>query len=366
MRLLHINSYYSTSKFYKNLYDMQVKCGLDIEVYVPVSKSYNNDNYDFGEYTNLSLNYGKYDRFFYYLKQNKIFKDIIKNYDIEKYALIHAHSLFTNGYIAYKLKNRYGIPYIVAVRDTDLNVFFKKMIFLRRLGVEILKSADKIVMLSTTYKNKLISKYIPDKLKKSIIKKIDIIPNGIDDFWLNNKFIRKGLDTEKTLKLLQVGEISKRKNQLITTAAVSALRDQNYNIDLTVVGKVKSKSIFNTIKKVSFIKYIKPVSKEKLIDIYRDHDIFIMPSVTETFGLVYPEAMSQGLPVIYTKGQGFDGQFEEGEVGYSVDCFNVKDIKDKIIKTTENYEKLSAQGIIKCDKFNWNKINKQYIDLYTK
>ena len=43
-----------------------------------------------------------------------------------------------------------------------------------------------------------------------------------------------------------------------------------------------------------------------------------MPSRYETFGLVYGEAMSQGLPIIYSKGQGVDGYFKEGTVGYGV------------------------------------------------
>ena len=42
-----------------------------------------------------------------------------------------------------------------------------------------------------------------------------------------------------------------------------------------------------------------------------------MPSITETFGLVYGEALSQGLLIIYTKGQGFDGQIKEKLAGYS-------------------------------------------------
>ena len=44
-----------------------------------------------------------------------------------------------------------------------------------------------------------------------------------------------------------------------------------------------------------------------------------MTSLGESFGLTYAEAMSQGVPVIYSKGQGFDGQFKEGVVGYHVD-----------------------------------------------
>jgi glycosyltransferase involved in cell wall biosynthesis len=58
--------------------------------------------------------------------------------------------------------------------------------------------------------------------------------------------------------------------------------------------------------------------KEKLLNNYRNSDIFIMPSYNETFGLVYIEAMSQGLPIIYTQNEGVDGYFKEGSVGYSV------------------------------------------------
>lgn len=51
---------------------------------------------------------------------------------------------------------------------------------------------------------------------------------------------------------------------------------------------------------------------------YAGCDVLLVPSGAETFGMVYLEAMSQGVPVLYTRGQGFDGQFPEGEVGYSV------------------------------------------------
>lgn len=59
-----------------------------------------------------------------------------------------------------------------------------------------------------------------------------------------------------------------------------------------------------------------------------------MPSFTESFGLVYAEAMSQGLPVIYSKGQGFDGQFAEGVVGYHVDAHDPEELCENIIKMT--------------------------------
>lgn len=51
--------------------------------------------------------------------------------------------------------------------------------------------------------------------------------------------------------------------------------------------------------------------KKQLREAFSISDIFVMPSKPETFGLVYVEALSQGLPILYAKGEGFDGYFDE-------------------------------------------------------
>ena len=104
--------------------------------------------------------------------------------------------------------------------------------------------------------------------------------------------------------------------------------------------------------------------KEELINEYRSHDIFLMPSITEAFGLVYAEAMSQGLPVIYTKGQGFYGQFPEGCVGYAVDCKDPHDIANKIVKVLNDYKVISKACTEEVDKFAWQRISQDYSNLY--
>lgn len=67
MRILHINSYFNGSIFYRNLYDEQVKDNLNINVFVPVSKHVDNEN-DFGSYTKISYNFSEYDRLFFSLE----------------------------------------------------------------------------------------------------------------------------------------------------------------------------------------------------------------------------------------------------------------------------------------------------------
>ncbi|MCM1113853.1 MAG: glycosyltransferase family 4 protein, partial [Muribaculum sp.] len=93
-------------------------------------------------------------------------------------------------------------------------------------------------------------------------------------------------------------------------------------------------------------------------------DLFVMPSRTETFGLVYAEAISQGLPVLYTRGQGFDGQFTEGVVGYAVDADNPGEIAERIADAAEHLAELSGNGLRLAERFCWREICERYRDLY--
>lgn len=364
MKVLHINSYYSVSPFYKNFFETLIKKGIDTSVYVPISKNSLSKNRDYGEYTKVVNNHGKYDRYFFHIKHKKILKDVVKQYNILDYDILHAHSLFSNGYIAYMLNKKYDVPYIVAVRNTDLNTFFKKMPHLRNLGIKILSNAKSIVFLSSAYKRKMIEKYIPINIQKEVLKKSYVIPNGIDKFWFNNSPVNKPKLFNKEIKIIYVGRIKGSKNITTTIKTCEILKDRGYNIKFTVVGPVEQIKEYEKIIKKDFLTYIKPQPKENLIYLYRENDVFVMPSRTETFGLVYVEAMSQGLPIIYSKSQGFDGQFEEGIVGYHVEYHNALEIANRIIDIVENYEFLTKNCIELSSKFDWEKIATEYIKIY--
>lgn len=365
MKILHINSYYASSKFYKYFYDLQERSGMDIDVFVPVPKTKNHPSDSFGPYTTLSFNHGRFDRYAFHLKHKKIVADIQVKYDISAYSLLHAHSLFSNGFVAMKLKRKYRIPYVVAVRNTDVNTFFKKMIHLRRLGVKILNEADQIVFLSKSHCREVINKYIPNENREEIIEKIKVIPNGIEKFWIDNKYLRENLN-DSPLRLLFVGDVNKNKNIITTLKAVELMQEKGNCARLTVVGAIKDQSIFRELDKYHCLDYFPFMPKESLLEQYRKHDIFVMPSIHETFGLVYAEAMSQGLPVIYSIGQGFDEQFPEGQVGYHVDPHSHCDIERKIEAIVDNYLDISHRCTDLCSRFEWGAIVTEYSDVYDK
>lgn len=362
MKILHINSYYQHSHFYKNLYEIQSN-ESDVQVYVPVSNQ-SDENFDYGTYTCISACFNKFDRSIFHLKHLKIYKDILKKYDFSKFDIIHAHSLFSNGYIAYKLNKKYHIPYIVAVRNTDINVFFKKMVHLRHLGIDILKNASKIIFISESYKTQCLDKYVPKKYRKELLNKSVVIPNGLDNFYFLHKNNPKSLTDIKNINLLYVGDINKNKNILFTCSAIEKMLQTGYQININVIGKVLDKKIYDTLIEKEYVTYYSPLDKQKLITFFKQSDIFVMPSITETFGLVYLESMSQGTPVIYTDGQGFSSFFNEGVVGYSVNLENVDSMVNAIKKTILNYDKISRNCTEFLTEFSWKKISEKYNDIY--
>lgn len=366
MKIMHINSYLVDRFFYNNLYEEQVSKMYDISVYVSIPKGGSKKALKLGDYIIVNEDYYNWEKIAYHLKQYKIIRSIDKTVKIDHYNIIHAHSLFTNGFVAMILARKYKKPYIVAVRNGDVNTFFKKMVFLRKVGQKILFNANAVVFLSESYRKQVIDKYVPISQKSYIREKSFVIPNGIDKFWLNNINIPKRMSEKKGLKALYVGEITKNKNIIKSVEALKLLEIEGYRITFTVIGEIKDKKVFKKIEGYSFVEYKPSMNKENLINEYRNHDIFLMPSITEAFGLVYAEAISQGMPVIYTKKQGFDGQFEDGIVGYAVDCFDAEDIKIKIQKIVERYEEISKNCINRANTFSWSKFFYLYEEIYEK
>lgn len=369
MRVLHINVSYIVSALHQTMIEHLNQLGIESKVFVPTYDK-TRSIVDCKEYVTLSECFKKWDRVFYFIKQTKIIQSIMENYDVKQFDIIHAYTLFTDGNAAMELSKTTGIPYVVAVRNTDVNDFFKKMIHLRKHGVKVLENASAVFFLSPVYRDVVIKKHVPEHLREAILRKSHIIPNGIDDFWHDHVFERDAdsvverIEKEKILKCIYVGGIDKNKNIELTLNALAKLNTQGWKCTLTSIGKIVDRAVYERLCKYPFFSYVAPKKKEELIDYYREADIFIMPSHTETFGLVYAEAMSQGLPVIYTRGQGFDGQFPDGEVGYAVSDTESEQIVSAIKRIVESYKCISSKCIIGIRRFSWDDIAAEYRKIY--
>ncbi len=307
-------------------------------------------------------------RFFPFLRFLKVKNLILKLNRAHQFNLVHSHTLFSNGSIGKYISRLLRIPHIVSIRNVDVNEVYKYLFILRKNLLSILKEAKYIVFLNPAYQQKTFKSFKESDLFKD---KCIVIPSAIDDFWSNNLGIPK-IKNHKQLEILYVGEISPNKNiEFCIKLFLKHWQDDQFRI--SIVGGTKGK-----IENINHLKYLQQEygecmniefvgeleCKKDLLSYYRKSTIFFMASFKETFGLVYFESMSQGTPLIFTKGQGVDGYFEPGYIGYSVNPRSYEDAKSKVELLLENYEEISSNCIESATRISKVSVISRWIKLY--
>jgi len=371
--VLHISNDYTGSKVYRNLVSELDNLGLQQSVYTPLRESskIGGNHIDFKTvnsgivYSNI-LNY-HLDRILYRTKIKKILNDIEQRFDFSSIDVIHAHTWYSDGGVAYLLHKKYNIPYVITIRNSDLNVFQKYLIHERAFGMNILKNAQNIILISASYKERVLNEKSLQSIKSNIQDKLMIIPNGVDDFWINNRvYTKKKIDYDK-INCLYVGRFTKGKNVDLLQYAIKELNNESINIHLHLVGgggKDHEKVLKIVSENQDIMTFYGQVRDKNILkEYYSKADIFTMPSSYETFGLVYVEAMLQGLPILYTHNEGIDG-FYDDKIGEKVFSIKVSEIKNKIQTIINNYDEYSLPTDKLIENHDWCKIALRYKQVY--
>lgn len=368
MKVLHIANDFCGSTVHSQLFKRLDEQGIEQIIYNPIRRKCDEGkNYFHGKHTEIIYSYviKPYHKYLYHLKNYVLFRDMCNKIEFNDINICHAATLFSDGGLAYELYKKYNIPYVVAVRNTDVNGFMRLLPHTWINGVKILLEAKKIFFISESLKEKFCKHVMIRPVLNKIREKIISIPNGIDDFYLDN--IYYGINC--TNKIIYIGDFSNNKNVVRLCNAVLRLRKEDDFNDtiLTIVGGGKNSN--NKVEQIiaaypnAFNFVGKVYDKEKLCNLLRANSLFAMPSIHETFGLVYIEALSQNLPVIYTKGQGIDGLFDN-KVGISVNPKSTKEIYSAIKNILCCRDKYFNTNI-DFNRFRWDNIAEQYIRLYS-
>ena len=365
MKVLQIANDFCNTKVHSNLFKALDNLGIEQTIYNPVrfAEKVGKNKFE-AQHAEFIYRYivKPWHRYFFHFKANHVFKDLVNSINTDEFQVTHASTLFTDGILAYRLYKKFKIPYIVAVRNTDINGFLERAPHTWIDGWKILLNASKIVFISRALCDKFKQHRVILPILNRIEHKIVIKANGIDDFFLDN--IDRSYHSGR--KVVYIGNFSSNKNVVRTCEAVINLRKLAGYEDVTITliggGKEKDERIHTLINNYpSAINFLGPIyDREKLVRILRDHRLFVMASIHETFGLVYVEALSQNLPIVYTKGQGVDGMFAPTS-GISVNPLNVEDIMNAIMTILDRNDFYSNINIFIVFFYNINIIKKSII-----
>jgi L-malate glycosyltransferase len=370
LTVLHVCSDFARQAIYNLLVSELDGLGIRQFVYVPVRTAQElqvnrNDALQMTSYRYSHI-LRPWHRVFFRTKIRTVLQDLCANARPADCDVVHAHFLYSDGVVALRIKQRLGKPYIVAVRNTDVHAFMRLRPDLRWLCWDVIEQAERVIFITPAYRDLLLRR-VPRRLRGMLERKALILPNGLARYWIDNAGARHAPHSG-TLRLLYVGDFSRNKN-LRNTLRAAALLHKKREVSLTLVGAggdgeaqidaLLASGRYPFVRRVGRI-----VDRAALAAIYQDHDILLMPSFRETFGVVYLEALSQGLPIVYTKGQGVDGYFEPGTVGAAVDPSDPCDLEAKISLLAARLDRVRPLCVEQAKSFDWSCIAASYRQVY--
>jgi glycosyltransferase involved in cell wall biosynthesis len=370
--ILHICSDYAHQHLYRQLIEALHAASIVQSVYVPVRTAAavsaarpSGDSITFHARHVLRPAH----RLLFRTKVRAVTADLLQVENPKRFSLLHAHFLYSDGAVALRLHEEDGLPFIAAVRNTDLNAFMRLRPDLTWVMHRIVRAASALVFLSPTYRDQFLER-LPQSLRRTCVSKCVVIPNGLNPAWFEPLTFQAPRMDRETLRILYVGDFSTNKNviRLIeATKCVSVSRP----VSLTLVGGggqgsgATNAGVVAALKRFPWLRVLGRIDDPlELRAVYREHDIFAMPSFRETFGLVYVEAWSQGLPVVLSQGQGVDGYFPSGTIAETADPKSVNSIAQAILAAAASIGPKREACISAAQAFSWSKVAAEYRKLY--
>ncbi|WP_167879477.1 glycosyltransferase family 1 protein [Methanococcoides sp. NM1] len=255
---------------------------------------------------------------------------------------------------------------------------FKDYIYWNFIFPIYLKKADRIICISKSTQNDLLSKFNVDEDKIRLVyqgisknfkikAKKDSYENIHRCFKKNNMMVA---DIENKTILLSVNVLSPRKNIARTIEAFDICAETDPKLILFIVGKKgwAYDQIFNTYRKTKNTKrifFMDYVEEDVLISFYNVAKAFVYPSLYEGFGLPILEAQACGCPVITSNVSSMPEVAGEGAI--LVDPYSVEEIASAISKITSDDTfkiSLSIKGFNNCMMFSWEKCAEETLKVY--
>lgn len=278
-----------------------------------------------------------------------------------QFNVIHAHKLTIDGLVAFFLSKIMRVKYVLSIRaDTDLK-FINNKPFSKWIFRMVFKDAKHIYWVSAWAKNVINNKLSYRPVSESYLANI-VTGDFFHDFSEESILVAK--------KFIFVGRLeSANKKGLLDVIKVL----KNFpELSLDVYGPSSinvTERIFKYIKDLDMedqVKLMGTLPKEKLVLEYKNYCALLMPSKNETFGMVYVEALLNGLPILCCKKSGVDGYVKGSDYFRTVSFGDVEDIGKNIEQLYINQcaikNKLAKDNVNgKLDFFKRESIKKSYI-----
>lgn len=211
------------------------------------------------------------------------------------------------------------------------------------------------------------SRLMVKQLEEHGIKHVELWPGGVDADLFHPS--RKSAEMRCRLSqgnpasplLLYVGRLSAEKN----LESLLPLLEAYPKVRLALVGDGPQRKSLEEHFKGMPVHFAGFLHNEELASAYASSDIFVMPSRTETLGLVVLEAMCSSLPVVAAHAGGIPEMIEDGVSGY---LFHTEaeaiDRVGKLLRSSEERAAMGESARVRASERSWKNATLQLIDYY--
>jgi len=290
----------------------------------------------------------------------------------EKPDMIHAHWSFPAGYIAYIISKIFKKNFFVTVHGGEIS-FLKKFNFVRKQVIKGLNNSSLVLVNSTYTKNEMISLGVNSK--KIVIQKVP--PNFVkftedED---NLKKFKEAFVKPSTKIILFVGRLVERKGVEYLIRSIAEISKIDVHLMIVGGGELKDNliSITNSLGLKNRVTFFGKASSNELAMLHQISDVFVCPSIvdsrgiTEYLGLVIPEAMKSGLPVVASAVGGIIDTIKNEENGLLVKQKEPKMLAfsiERLLSDNKLRTKLIQNSKKTVEEFNPSVIAKTYYEIF--
>lgn len=280
--------------------------------------------------------------------------------DKQEFDIIHAHDWLTYeaGIIA---KEKTGKPLVVHVHATEFdrtggNGINTQVYEIEKRGMD---KADLILVVSNFTKEKVIKHYGINS------EKIIVVHNGVEE--PSGEQYHFPLKDSKKIVLF-LGRITIQKGPDYFVYMSKAVSDSYPNVKFVIAGEgdmkkdmIEKAATLGVLDKYLFTGWLRGQDAEKA---YQMADVFVMPSVSEPFGIVPLESIINGTPVVISKQSGVS---EVISSALKVDFWDVEEMANKVLAVLKYPElalTLKENGLKEVRKITWDTVADKCINAY--
>ena len=277
--------------------------------------------------------------------------------DKESFDVIHCHDwlTFKAGMLA---KEMSGKPLVIHVHTTELDRSCGgKNEDAFRIEKECFEKADKIIAVSNYTKCKIAEGYGIDP------KKIEVVHNAIE---FDGQRANKNGKKRKTV--LYLGRLSLHKGPDYFIKAAKKVLEYEPDVIFVVAGGGELlPELINLACRLGIgnkVLFTGKITDEEVKNIYEAADVYVMPSISEPFGLTALEAASHGTPIIISKNSGAKEVLRHC---LEVDFWDTDEMANQIISILKHPQlgnEMTSNAYKELDRISWRKQAEMVNEIY--